>query len=174
MGRLKLVLPAMEFEDEIMNYKKEFIENNDSMDGTRGLSNIETFSEWYIGVCNDRKEETVRKGLVPSTTYLVISTDDGRLVGMVDIRHRLDDQILKVGGHIGGSVRKSERQRGYGTEMLSLALEECKRLKIKEVLITCNKDNIASAKTIINNGGKLENELQEGDTIFQRYWITLD
>lgn len=88
---------------------------------------------------------------------------------MIDIRHRLNDYLLNFGGHIGYSVRKSERQKGYTTEMLALALIECMKLNIKRVLITCDKDNIASAKTIINNGGILE-----GSGITQRYWINLD
>ena len=88
---------------------------------------------------------------------------------MIDIRHRLNDYLLNFGGHIDYSVRKSERQKGYATEMLALALIECMKLNIKRVLITCDKDNIASAKTIINNGGILE-----GSGITQRYWINLD
>ena len=92
---------------------------------------------------------------------------------MIDIRHRLNDYLLNLGGHIGYSIRKSERQKGYATEMLGLALKECIKLGIKKVLITCDKDNIASVKSIVNNGGKMENEISEGDRITQRYWITL-
>ncbi len=174
MNRLKLVLPSPEYKKQILDYKKEFIENDDSMDGTSGLRNIETFEEWYSILCDNLKEETVRKGLVPSTTYMAISTDNGRLIGMIDIRHRLNDYLLNFGGHIGYSIRKSERQQGYATEMLGLALKECLKLKINKVLITCDKDNVASAKTMINNGAKLENEIPQGNRITQRYWITLD
>ncbi len=174
MNRLKLVLPTPEYKENLMEYKREFIENGDSMDGTAGLRNAETFEEWYSAFCDNLKEETVRAGLVPSNTYMAISTDDGRLIGMIDIRHRLNDYLLDFGGHIGYSVRKSERQQGYATEMLALALAECVKLNIYKILITCDKDNIASAKTIINNGAKLENEIPEGNGITQRYWITLD
>ncbi|WP_330577824.1 GNAT family N-acetyltransferase [Alkaliphilus pronyensis] len=116
----------------------------------------------------------MREGLVPATTYLAISTDDSRLVGMLDIRHRLNDYLINFGGHIGYSVRKTERNQGYATEMLALGLLQCKKLGIKRVLITCNKNNIASAKTILKNGAMLENEVTEGNNITQRYWITLD
>lgn len=173
MNRLKLVLPSIEYKEKIMDYKREFIESGDSMDGTAGLRNAETFEEWYSAFCDNLKEETVRDSLVPATTYLAISIDDGRLIGMVDIRHRLNDYLLNYGGHIGYSVRKSEGQLRYATEMLALALSECLKLNIRKVLITCDKNNIASAKTIINNDGILENEVSEGTEITQRYWITL-
>jgi len=174
MGRLKLVLPTLEYKEQLIEYKREFIESGDSMDGTAGLRTAETFEDWYSAICDNLKEETVRDGLVPSTTYMAISTDDDRLIGMIDIRHRLNDNLLNFGGHIGYSVRKSERQQGYATEMLTLGLIKCKKMNIKKALITCSKDNIASAKTIINNGGKLENEIAEGIRITQRYWISLD
>lgn len=174
MNRLKLVLPTPEYKNKLMNYKREFIESGDSMDGTAGLRNAEVFEEWYSAFCDNLKEETVRDELVPATTYMAISIDDGRLIGMIDIRHRLNDYLINFGGHIGYSVRKSERQQGYATEMLALALTECTKLNIKKVLITCDKYNATSAKTIIKNGAKLENEILEGNRITQRYWITLD
>ena len=174
MNRLKLVLPTPEYKEQLLDYKREFIENGDSMDGTAGLRNAETFEEWYSTFCDNLKEDTVREGLVPATTYMAISTDAGRLIGMIDIRHRLNEYLLNFGGHIGYSVRKSERQQGYATEMLELALIECVKLKIKKVLITCDKENVASVKTMINNGAKLENEIPEGNRITQRYWINID
>lgn len=174
MTTLKLILPTAEYKDEIMNYKDEFIKNNESMDGTSGLRNAKSFEQWHSAILDNLNEETVGEGLVPATTYIAISSDDDRLIGMIDIRHRLNDYLLNYGGHIGYSVRKSERKKGYATEMLELALKECNRLGIKKVLITCDKDNIASAKTITNNGASLENEIQEESVITQRYWINLN
>ncbi|MDR7871196.1 MAG: GNAT family N-acetyltransferase [Tissierellaceae bacterium] len=173
MNRLKLVLPTPDYKSKIIDYRREFIENGDRIYGAGGLKNAESFNKWYISFCNNLNEETVRKGLSPETTYLAICIDDGHLVGMINIRHRLNDFLLKFGGHIDYSVRKSKRNKGYATEMLGLALKECTRLNIKKVLITCDKNNIASAKTIINNGAKLENEIKNKGKISQRYWITL-
>jgi predicted acetyltransferase len=174
MNRLKLVLPNVEHKEILMDYKKEFIKNRDSMDGSAGLTNSKSFEEWYKAFNDNLKEETVRDGLVPATTYLALDESE-KLIGMIDIRHRLNEYLLNFGGHIGYSVRKSERRKGYATEMLKLALKKCIELNIKEVLITCDKENIASAKTIISNGGVLENEIFDSNdnTMTQRYWITL-
>ena len=75
------------------------------------------------------------------------------------------------GGHIGDGVRPSERRKGIATQMIALALDECKKLGIDKVLMVCDKNNIGSAKSIINNGGLLENEIEVDGIVKQRYWI---
>lgn len=95
-----------------------------------------------------------------TTTYLTVFHDD-QLIGMINIRHQLNAYLLYFGGHIGYSIRKSERSKGYKTEMLALGVIECKKLNIKRILITCDKENIVLAKVIINNRGQLENEVGE-------------
>lgn len=173
MNRLKLVLPTFMDKDKLLDYKREFIENDDSLDGTAGLGNPESFEEWYNRFQDNLKEETVRPGLVPATTFLAVSVLDGQLIGMIDIRHRLNEHLTRFGGHIGYSIRKSARNQGYGTEMLALALEECRKLHMDRVLITCDRENTASAKVMIHNGAILENEVEEKDRITQRYWIDI-
>lgn len=118
------------------------------------------------------KEET--KNSVPDSTYFALDIERNIFVGAVNIRHYLNNQLLKNGGHIGDGVRPSERRKGYATEMIRLALEECKKIGIDRVLMVCYKDNIGSRKSIINNGGVLENEIPAEDgKIDQRYWISL-
>lgn len=167
---LKLVLPSPEYKDQILSYKEEFLANGDSMDGTAGLDRTGSFEEWYEKWKLTLHEETVPAGWVDSTTYLAVDENDV-LVGMIDVRHRLNDFLLKHGGHIGYSIRKSQRRKGYATEMLALALKECPQFGIERALVTCAKTNIGSARTIQKNGGVLENEIPDGDRITQRYWI---
>jgi len=113
-----------------------------------------------------------KEGWVKDSTFFLLDVDRDRLLGAVNIRHELNEHLLKCGGHIGDGIRPSERRKGYATEMIRLALLECKKLGINRVLICCNKDNIGSKKSIINNGGVLENEVIDDDgAIMQRYWI---
>ena len=169
---LRLIKPAIEHLEAIECYCQEFIEEGRTwIDGSAGIMNYPNLEDWLIALKNNGSEATVAEGLVPSTLFLGIREEDNQLVGMVDIRHRLNEYLLNFGGHIGYGVRHSERRKGYATELLRLALEESKNLEIKEVLLTCDKSNIASAKTILANQGVFENEIQNGEKLTQRYWI---
>ena len=111
---------------------------------------------------------------VPDSVFFLLDEDRDRLLGAVNIRHYLNESLLKEGGHIGDGIRPSERRKGYATEMIRLALIECKKLGIDKVLMTCDKDNIGSARSIVKNGGVLENEFVNSDgDAEQRYWITI-
>lgn len=168
---VRLAFPTAADEAAVMDYRRAFVQSGDSMDGTGMLDRHERFGDWLSQVTGNRSDATVRPGLVPASTLL--AWDGGALVGMVDIRHRLNDYLLQFGGHIGYSVHPAFRRRGYATQMLALALEECRRLKLKRVLVTCFRDNTASSRTIVKNGGVLENEVYEDGEAVQRYWIDL-
>lgn len=111
--------------------------------------------------------------LVPDSTFFCLDEDRDIFVGAVNIRHYLGENNCHSGGHIGDGIRPSERRKGYATAMIGLALEECLKLGINKVLMTCDSDNIGSAKSIIKNGGVLEREIIEDGVSEQRYWITL-
>ena len=112
-----------------------------------------------------------RDGLVPDSTFFCLDIERNIFVGAVNIRHYLNKSLLLTGGHVGDGVRPSERRKGISTQMIGLALVECKKLGINNVLMVCDKENIGSAKSIINNGGVLENEIVVDGIVEQRYWI---
>jgi len=113
------------------------------------------------------------RGKVPDSTFFALDEERNIFLGAVNIRHYLNDELLLNGGHIGDGIRPSERRKGYATQMIGLALTECKKFGIDKVLMVCDQENIGSAKSIINNGGVLENEVEVDGVMEQRYWITL-
>ena len=128
--------------------------------------------EYYLEHLEIKEE---RDGRVPDSTFFCLDLDRNIFAGAVNIRHYLNEDLLFSGGHIGDGIRPSERRKGYATAMIRLALEECRKLGIRRVLMTCDKDNVASARTIIKNGGILENEIiNEEGVPEQRYWIDLE
>lgn len=174
-GKLKLVFPTKKYKEQIEEYLQEHLDYGENvLHGVGGLDRIKDFDTWMRKIKNDLQEQTVESGRVPATLFLGVRKSDNKVVGTIQIRHKLNDKLLKSGGHIGDGVRPSERKKGYASEMIRLALEECKKLDINRVLMVCDKDNIASAKSIMKNGGILENEfIDENGKTNQRYWISL-
>ncbi|NLE13174.1 MAG: GNAT family N-acetyltransferase [Clostridiales bacterium] len=123
--------------------------------------------------CENIDVVNTSSGDVPSSTFFCLDTERGIIVGAVNIRHYLNESLLLNGGHIGNGVRPSERRKGVASAMISLALSECKKLGIDRVLMVCDKDNIGSAKSIINNGGIMESEVLVDGRTEQRYWIEI-
>jgi predicted acetyltransferase len=113
-------------------------------------------------------------GYVPGTTYWLIR-DGNTIVAGSNLRHGLTPELEHEGGHIGYGVRPSERRKGYGTIVCALTVQKARELALKRVLITCDADNIASAKIIEKNGGRLENQVVSKTTgkLKNRYWIQL-
>lgn len=177
MSELILKIPTIKDKKIIEDFKEEFIVNNeiDNMFGCGSLNKFDNFEMWLEKIEKFSNVKTCPSDRVPATQFISIRISDGKMIGMVNIRHNLNEQLLLHGGHIGDCVRPSERGKGYGTIQISLALNECKKLNINKILMTCDKDNIASAKTIQKNGGILQDEhISENGIPFQRYWIDLN
>ena len=173
MDKIILVKPDLSYADEIIKYKEESLAESPVINGSAGLDRFSSIEVWLEELKKRSCEDTVPKGLVPSSTYLAVREKDNYIVGMIDIRHYLNEYLTQVGGNIGYGVRKTERNKGYAKQMLKLALEKCKELKIKKVLITCDEDNIASEKVILSANAKLEDIRNVDDENKKRFWIDL-
>ena len=173
MDKIILVKPDLSYADEIIKYKEESLAESPIINGSAGLDRFSSIEIWFEELKKRSCEDTVPKGLVPSSTYLGVREKDNYIVGMIDIRHYLNEYLTQVGGNIGYGVRKTERNKGYAKQMLKLALEKCKELKIKKVLITCDEDNIASEKVILSANAKLEDIRNVDGENKKRFWIDL-
>ena len=173
MDKIILVKPDLSYADEIIKYKEESLAESPLINGSTGLDRFSSIEIWFEELKKRSCEDTVPKGLVPSSTYLAVREKDNYIVGMIDIRHYLNEYLTQAGGHIGYGVRKTERNKGYAKQMLKLALEKCKELKIKKVLITCDEDNIASEKVILSANAKLEDIRNVDGENKKRFWIDL-
>ena len=89
MQPLYLVSPTPEHREAVLQYRAEFEQSGDSMDGTAGLASAESYEAWLSALHDNARPETVRAGMVDASTFLAMRRSDGRLVGMIDIRHRL-------------------------------------------------------------------------------------
>ncbi len=174
-SNMKLIRPSAEYAAQIMAYRKEFLDRGDSMDGTGTLRKFEDPRDWIAHTDRCRDPLTLPGGLVPATQYMLVREEDGKIVGMIQIRHFFNPYLEKYGGHIGYSVAPSERRRGYAALMLKMALPKCRELGIEKVLITCISGNEGSKRTILKNSGVYESTVYEPDegVFLERYWIDL-
>ena len=170
---MKLIKISEDYAEQIKNYRQEFLDAGDSMDGCGSLRVMDDPYE-FIRKCKDYESpKTLPEGLVIATQFLFVRKDDNRLVGMLQVRHYFNDYLSKFGGHIGYSVRPSERRKGYAKAMLAAVLPFCREIGLDKVLITCYEDNIASAATILSCGGRFESLIYEPNEKinYKRYWI---
>ena len=168
---MQLIFPTMEHKQAALDYFQEHYNNNEMhINGSSGYSRDENYETWLERIT--LAQTTVPPGWVPGSTYFGIV--DGEIVGTIAIRHCLNDSLINSGGHIGYGVRPTQRRKGYASKMLALALQKCPGFGIEKALVTCDKGNIGSAKTIMKNGGVFENEFtEESGNVVERYWILL-
>ena len=179
MKDLTLVVPTLahkiQAKEIIEETKKQDANSKYLFSGFASLDRFKTYEEWLQKLEEDADINHIKPNRVVASTYFLMRKSDNRILGIINIRHSLNDYLLAYGGHIGYSIRPNERRKGYGKKQLLLGLQKCKEIPLKKVLITCLKDNLASSKTIESCGGILENIQYDADTknSYLRYWITL-
>ena len=172
---MDLIFPTWEHDQAVLDYRQEWLECDpgQGINGSWGLQRkeYEDYGIWLKDIENLTKGISKNPHInVPATTFLALC--DNRMVGNIQMRHYLNDYLLRTYGHVGYGVRPSERRKGYATQMLFLVIEKYRHSGVDEILLSCDKENIASRSTIIKNGGVLENEFaEESGNIVQRYWI---
>lgn len=164
-----LVELSGELKPEIVAMAEEYRASGDERYGEV----LEDFSAYLRSVERYARGVNLPPGHVPSDAFFLVHR--GRVVGRSGLRHRLTPALELEGGHIGYDIRPSARRRGYGKRILALTLERAKMIGLERVLLTCDTDNVASARIIESNGGRFSGHAvseRTGKQISQ-YWIEL-
>ncbi len=175
MDTLSLVKPDQTYMEQIADFRREFLAAGSSMDGCGPLHRMEDPMEWLLEREAASRLETLPPGRVLSTQMLCVRETDGRLVGMIQLRPILNDYLRKYAGHIGYSVRPSERRKGYGAWMLGAMLPVCRSAGLEKIMVACLDTNPASRSIIRAWGGIYDRTVHEPeeDVNLEQYWIDL-
>ena len=176
MERYRLSKVKPEMYGSIAEFRQEILDDDGNFDGCQQLDQYEDIEKWDLNCQLFEKADTVPPGYSLGFQYVYLDGDE--VVGMINIRPEAETHFLlkQYGGHIGYEVKPSRRRQGIATKMLRDTLKLCKdEFRLKRVLITCLKDNEASRRVIMNNGGEFESDIvyPPKDEILERYWIIL-
>jgi predicted acetyltransferase len=167
----QLIQPRDDLEASHRSFVAEFVAGGESVVPWIAAVSCETFSG-YVAMLKDAANGIgLREGHVPHLTFWLVMNDE--ILGVSNLRHRVNERLLRDGGHIGFGIRPSARRKGYGAHLLGATLLEAGKLGLGRLLLTCDRNNVASARTIIRNGGELDSEefIPERNRVISRYWI---
>jgi predicted acetyltransferase len=164
----------MEYLDDLVALAREHAAAEEPRERTRYDEALRDAAAYVRRLQDSARGVNLAPGRVPQTTYWLVRGGK-TIVAASNLRHALTDHLEHEGGHIGYATRPSQRRKGYGTRLCALTLEKARAMGMKRILITCDEDNIASARIIEKNGGKLENKVVSRETgkVKNRYWIDL-
>jgi len=151
----RLIEPIIELEESHESFLEEFQRRDERVHPWIVAEPFDKFSTYIEMLRNASRGIGLPSNFVAHSTYWLVDADN-EIVAVSNLRHELNDWLLDYGGHIGYGVRPSARRQGHATEALRQTLQKAKQKDIERVRVTCAKSNPASAKTILRNGGILD------------------
>ena len=169
--KLFLEVPTIERKDDAIDFIKEFFKYDSNIHGSGSLRRyVDDYEGWLLKLEKDYTNP-VTEETVPARTYFLIRNTDNKIVGMNNIRLALNKQLEEHGGHIGYSIRPTERGKGYNNLNLYLALKVCDKYGIEIAMLSADIDNPASWKTMEQLGGVRIKEFYEDNDLLVVYTI---
>ena len=169
---IELTDPRAELKDDYIRMMDEFEQAGETYWFFKDAR--KDFAAYLQKLADSARGANLPYGFVPYHAFWLVQ-DETRIIGELRLRHHLTDMLTIEGGHIGYNIRPSERRKGYGTLQLHLGLEKARGLGLTRVLVTCDDDNLPSAKIIEANGGVLSGRAisPESGVPVRQYWIEL-
>ncbi|WDV48022.1 GNAT family N-acetyltransferase [Clostridiaceae bacterium M8S5] len=155
MKDLFLVEPCKKYQNSFKKYASAYRKINDTHYFNKYKKALENFDNYLKDIYNCSMGINLLHGEVMTSIFWLLFKEE--IVGVVRVRH----QSIDTAGHIGYDISPNHRNKGYGNQILKLALKKALKLGIKEVILTCNIDNIASKKIIEKNNGKFISTLYD-------------
>ena len=158
---IKFIMPSLKHKEDAESFIQEFYEYQSDIYGSGELDEYikeSNYEDWLKKLNEDIDVANTKEGRVPGLTYFCIRESDNKIIGMLNVRLSLNDFLYREGGHIGYSIRPTERRKGYSNQILKKAILILDRLNIKDIRISCRKNDLASIKIISKNNGELESE----------------
>ena len=170
---LMLIRPSKAWEAAIWAYRQEYLDHGETrINGSCGLGSYRDFDQW-LALAQSIVRDKLSRDQVHASTFFSMRKSDGRIVGSIQLRHFLTPELERHGGHVGYGIRPTERSKGYGTQQLMLVMDIAGDMEIPRLLISCDKDNAASSRTILSCGGTLKEESLYEGIMQQVFWIDL-
>ncbi len=169
---LLFVEPSLAYAEEISSYRQEMLAAGSDFDGCLSMKRMPNPEE-YVKYCAEfaNPARKLKENDARVTVLLCIRKADNKMVGCMQVHHVLNQQMKNFTGHVGYSVRPSERRKGYARQMLARAKDFLSSFGFTEIFVSCLPENEASRRTILANGGELQGRvyLKEDDVELERY-----
>lgn len=175
MDNIKLIEPSIEIKELVDNFIEDYkIHNENHINGSSGLIKYEDYYEW-LELIENQKTIIPSNLETPAFTYFLLRESDNKIIGSIQLRLYLTDELEVDGGNIGYGIAPSERGKGYGTKQLELVIEKAREFNLESLLITCNKTNNSSANVAMKNNGVFigEGYSPRKETVTEKYLINL-
>jgi len=161
MDKIRLIAPNETMEKSAIDFKQEFFDNSETaISGDFKWGGMSSYVDWLKMIRDSLNDERCNPKWGVISTFFAVRESDNKIVGVINLRHTLTPKFINS-GHIGYSVRPTERRKGYASEMLKQLLIYAKNQGLHEVEVVCEDSNVGSIKTIMSNRGKLLKTMED-------------